>query len=139
MKKVNIKDVILDDEEIDLMDEIPEAIDWLVGNLLSEGYQADFTLNGLKEIDRFMEEQKEGIIAINPGSILFAIAAYVGQTAIMVYGGEWVVDNDDPDNIEVHLKNDIKIWPGQKVMKKYLNDKENIYTYISSLKNIEEK
>jgi hypothetical protein len=24
-------------------------------------------------------------------------------------------------------------------MKKYLNDKENIYTYISSLKNIEEK
>ena len=91
MKKVNIKDVILDDEEIDLMDEIPEAIDWLVGNLLSEGYQADFTLNGLKEIDRFMEEQKEGIIAINPGSILFAIAAYVGQTAIMVYGGEWVV------------------------------------------------
>ena len=136
MKKVNIKDVVLDDEEVDIMDEIPEAIDWLVGNLLSEGYQADFTLNGLKEIDRFMEEEKDRIISIKPGSILFAIAAYVGQTAIMVYGGEWVVSNDDPDNIEVHLKNDIKIWPGQKVMKKYLKDDESLYTYISSLKNI---
>ena len=129
--------------DIILEEEIPLATDWAMENLIMSGYNANFTLDSIKELDRFFEEQnkEKGIIAINPGSILFALACYLGETIIGLYGGKWVTNDSDPDkemNIEIHLNNGIKIWPAQKIMKKYYNKEENLYTYVKGLEKIEE-
>lgn len=139
MKK--IKDVELDEPKLE--EEIPLATDWAMENLVMSGYNANFTLDSIKELDRFFEEQnkEDGIIAINPGSILFALSCYLGETIIKNYGGRWVVDDNDLEkemNIEIHLDSGIKIWPAQKIMKKYYNSEENLYTYVSELKKLKE-
>ncbi len=142
MKNNKIKDIEL--EEPNIEEEIPLATDWAMENLIMSGYNANFTLDSIKELDRFFEEQnkKDGIIAINPGSILFALACYLGETIIGLYGGKWVTNNNDPEkemNIEIHLKSGVKIWPAQKIMKKYYNTKEeNLYTYVKELDKIKD-
>ena len=142
MKKSNIKDVELDDPILE--EEIPMATDWAMENLIMSGYNANFTLDSIKELDRFFEEQnkEDGIIAINPGSILFALACYMGETIIGLYGGKWVTNEDDPDkemNVEIHLDNKVKIWPAQKILKKYYKTKEeNLYTYVKELQKLKE-
>ena len=139
MKNNKIKDVEL--EEPKLEEEIPMATDWAMENLIMSGYNANFTLDSIKELDRFFEEQnkEDGIIAINPGSILFALSCYLGETIIALYGGKWVTDDNDPEkemNIEIHMNNDIVIWPAQKIMKKYYNKEENLYSYVKGLEKL---
>ena len=139
MKK-KIKDIELDDPILE--EEIPMATDWAMENLVMSGYNANFTLDSIKELDRFFEEQntEDGIISLNPGSILFALACYMGEVIIRTYGGEWVFDEKDPEkemNLEIHLDNKLKIWPTQKIMKKYYNTKEeSLYAYVKGLESI---
>ncbi len=139
MKK-KIKDIELDDPILE--EEIPMATDWAMENLVMSGYNANFTLDSIKELDRFFEEQntEDGIISLNPGSILFALACYMGEVIIRTYGGKWVFDEKDPEkemNLEIHLDNKLKIWPTQKIMKKYYNTKEeNLYAYVKGLESI---
>ena len=98
-------------------------------------YKADFSINSLKEIDRFFDEQNtpDGIINRNRGQILFALGAYIGEVIISAYGGEWLTDDNDPQgevNIAVKLKNGSIIFPVQRAMKRYQNGKEDsIYDY----------
>lgn len=58
--------------------------------LNSSGYKADYSLDSMKEIDRFFDEQNTpfGILSKNRGQILFSLGSYVEQTAIKLYGGE---------------------------------------------------
>ena len=77
-----------------LMDDIPVAADWIVAALNSSGYVVDYSLESLKEVDRFFDEQSgpDGILQRHGvGRILFAIASYVGQVAIKCCAGHiWV-------------------------------------------------
>jgi hypothetical protein len=42
-------------------------------------------------------------------------------------------------NIEIHINEKVKIWPAQKILKKYYNTKEeNLYTYVKELKKLKE-
>ncbi len=70
-----------------LKEDILISSEWIVKALNSSGYKADYTLESMKEIDRFFDEQKTGILAQNLGSTIFALGSYVGQTAIKLYGG----------------------------------------------------
>lgn len=80
-----------------LLEDIHIAADWIVKALNYSGYKADYSLESMKEIDRFFDEQSSatGRIAKNTGSILFALGSYVGETAIKLYGGEWITDDKD--------------------------------------------
>ena len=81
-----------------LVEDIHQASQWVVKALNSSGYKADYTLESMKEIDRFFDEQNTatGLLSNNRGQILFALGSYIGETAIKLYGDEWQCDDDDP-------------------------------------------
>ncbi len=122
-----------------LKEDILISSDWVVKALNSSGYKADYTLESMKEIDRFFDEQKTGILSQNLGSTIFALGSYVGQTAIKLYGGEWVTDDNDPKgevNITVKLSNGTMIFPVIKCMKRFGNGSEDsLYAYLYVLKD----
>ncbi|MCM1091598.1 MAG: hypothetical protein NC413_12205 [Muribaculum sp.] len=122
-----------------LAEDIVSSAEWVVQALNSSGYHADYTLESMKEIDRFFDEQSgpNGIISQNRGQILFAVASYVGQTIIKLYGGTWVTDDDDPQgeiNIAVTTSDNVTVWPVMRCMKRLTNGSEDgIYAYVYAL------
>ncbi|MCI8906885.1 MAG: hypothetical protein HFF12_00315 [Angelakisella sp.] len=119
-----------------LLEDIPIAASWIVKALNSSGYQADYTLESMRELDRFFDEQSApgGILSKNRGQILFGLGAYVGQTAIRLYGGHWHTDDSDPKgevNIAVELENGARLWPVVRCMKRCkLGPEESLYAYL---------
>ncbi|MGT2895281.1 hypothetical protein ACVRZR_02725 [Streptococcus entericus] len=80
-----------------LVDDLPEAIEWTVDNLTASGYLADFSLSSIAALDDFFEtEKQEGGVLRRPdgGIILFAVAAYLGETLIANYGGKWELSDE---------------------------------------------
>lgn len=118
-----------------LGEDIHTACEWVVTALNSSGYKADYTLESMKEIDRFIDEQsgENGIISRGRGKILFSLGCYVGETVIRLYGGKWHTDDNDPAgeiNASVELDNGTTIFPMQRVIKRYQNGSEDgIYAY----------
>ena len=97
-----------------LLEDIPIAASWIVKALNSSGYQADYTLESMRELDRFFDEQSGpgGILSRNRGQILFGLGSYVGETAIRLWGGRWLTDDSDPEgevNIAVELDGTILV------------------------------
>lgn len=123
-----------------LAEDIPIAADWVVKALNSSGYRADYTLESMKELDRFFDEQNRpgGILSQNRGQILFALGAYVGQTAIRLWGGRWLTDDSDPEgeiNIAVELPGGTRFWPVVRCMKRCkLGPEESLYAYLLAMK-----
>ncbi|MCM1022918.1 MAG: hypothetical protein NC395_02520 [Prevotella sp.] len=119
-----------------LDEDIHGACKWVVTALNSSGYKADYTLESMKEIDRFIDEQsgENGIISRNRGSIIFSLGCYVGETVIRLYGGKWHTDDSDPQgeiNASVELENGTVIFPVQRVIERYRNGSEDgIYAYV---------
>lgn len=116
------------------------ASDWIAVALRSSGYKADFSVESLREIDRFLDDHSVngkpkpgGLLAEQTGARLFALGAYVGEVLRRSLDGTWHGDDADPEaeiNIEVHFGPDAKIWPVQKIMKRFVNGPEDsIYPY----------
>jgi hypothetical protein len=123
-----------------LKDDVVKAYEWIEVALNSSGYKADFSIESLKEIDRFFDEHTEegqakigGLLISNTGSRLFALGSYVGEVIRRQYGGNWETNDNDPKgeiNIAVRLSRGTLIWPVQRVMKRFKNGSEDgIYIY----------
>lgn len=118
-----------------LKEDIPASAEWISTALISSGYKADFSMDSLKEIERFFNEHSQegepvpgGLLSESLGSRLFALGSYVGEVIRRSMGGEWITDDSDPDgeiNITLQLSNGGLIWPGQKVMKRLKNGPED--------------
>ena len=80
-----------------LSEDIRASCEWVVTALNSSGYKVDYTLESVKEIDRFIDEQsgENGIISRNKGQILFSLGCYVGETVIRLYGGKCIGSQED--------------------------------------------
>jgi hypothetical protein len=113
---------------------------WIATALSSSGYKADFTLESLKDIDRFIDEQVSGgrpkpagLLSQDFGARVFALGAYVGEVIRRTANGRWVGDDNDPEaevNLSLQLKSGPTIWPVQRVMKRIKNGAEDgIYAY----------
>jgi hypothetical protein len=127
-------------DEPQVVKDAKEAAAWIAGALSSSGYKADFTLESLKEIDRFVDEQTQngrprpgGLLAENSGARVFALGAYVGEVIRRLGDGQWRGDDSDRAaeiNIEVRLKSASVIWPMQRILKRIKNGREDgIYVY----------
>lgn len=122
-----------------LLEDLATAKDWITDALTFSGYQADHTLESLREIDRFFEEQSDpgGLLSEQRGQRLFGLGAYIGDVLIRTYGGHWVTDDQDPQgeiNVAVQLNDGSMVWPVQRVMKRYQNGpKDGIYLYGAAL------
>ena len=105
-----------------LEEDIHSACEWVVNALNVSGYNADYSLESMKELDRFFDEQsgEGGILSRNRGQIIFAVSSYIGK---------W--SGSDEINMSVELNNGTIIFPTQKVMKRYQNGSEDsIYAYV---------
>lgn len=100
-----------------------------VANFLNNsGYKADFSLESLKEIDRFFDDQASygqpiagGLLASDTGSRIFALGAYIGEVVRRTYGGHWKGDDSDPlaeIMIELHLPDGRSFQPVHVVIKR---------------------
>ncbi len=134
---MGLLDKLMGKKKPTLEDDIHSACAWIVTALNTSGYKADYTLESMKEIDRFFDEQSGAGGIITPerrGNIIFSIAAYIGETVIKLYGGKWITDDNDPMgevNIAVQLDNGTIIFPAQRAMKRYQNGNEDsIYAYV---------
>ena len=128
---MGIIDKLMGKNKPSLEDDIRSASEWVVNALNVSGYNADYSLESMKEIDRFFDEQsgEGGIISRNRGQIIFALASYIGETVIRLYGGKW--SGSDEVNMSVELKNGAVIFPTQRAMKRYSNGSEDsIYAYV---------
>ncbi len=132
----------VDEKQINTLEQdIVIAAQWVVTALNKSGYRADYSLESMKEIDRFFDEQNvpNGILSQNRGQIIFAIGSYIGQTIINLCGGKWRTDDKDPEgeiNIAVETTNGIMVWPVIRCMKRMTNGAEDsIYAYVFVLCN----
>ena len=64
-----------------------EAADWMAKSLAGWGYKADFSLESLKDVDRFIDEEAPdgkpkpgGHLAQQFGAHIFGLGAYLGET-----------------------------------------------------------
>jgi hypothetical protein len=127
-----------------LVEDTRTSADWIAEALQSSGYSADFSLASLREVDRFFAEQSRegkaipnGLLSENLGSRMFAIGSYVGEAIRRVHGGHWQADDEDPKgeiNITLVLPGGGRIWPVQRVMKRFKNGAEDgIYGYAVAM------
>lgn len=136
---MGLMDKLFKNKKPSLAEDIHTACEWVVMALNSSGYKADYTLESMKEIDRFIDEQsgENGIISRGRGKILFSLGCYVGETVIRLCGGKWHTDDNDPQgeiNASVKLDNGTLIFPMQRVIKRYQNGSEDgIYAYVYAL------
>jgi hypothetical protein len=123
-----------------LGEDIAAAAEWIAKALASSGYTADFSIDSLREIDRFFDEHSRsgkpvrgGLLDENLGSRLFAMGSYVGEVIRRARGGAWRCDDDDPQgemNVALVLPDGTRLWPVQRAMKRFQNGPEDgIHVY----------
>ena len=108
-----------------LIDDLELASKWVAKALNSSNYQADYSVESLKEIDRFFKEENrpDGILSKNVGQILFSLGAYVGD------------GKDAEINVQVVLDNGISFLPVVSCMKVYqASEESNLYTLYLAIK-----
>ena len=86
-----------------IIDDAEASTKWIVEAMKSSGYKLDFTLESLKEVDRFFEENSEqgkptsnGLLSQDLGNRLFSVGSYVGTVLIKNGKGKWNGSNSDP-------------------------------------------
>jgi hypothetical protein len=116
-----------------------DAAEWAAKWLSSNGYKGDFTIESLKDIDRFFDEQApggkpkpRGLLSHHFGMQMFALGAYVGETIRRRRDGEWRGNDNDPEaeiTLAVRLKSGVIFWPTQRVLKRINGPEDAIYPY----------
>ena len=96
--------------------DIIRTANWISNFLIREGYHIDYTLQSLKEIDKFFKEKINKILenVDNNRNFIFAIAAYIGEVIKMHFDGKWNISREvdlDDEAIGIDFKNHAAIYP----------------------------
>ena len=112
-----------------------EAADWMAKSLVDRGYKADFSLESLKEVDRFIDDEAPdgkpkpgGHLAQQFGAQIFGLGAYLGETIRRQGDGQWEGNDRDawPEvTLAVRLKSGALVRPTQRVLKRLETGPEN--------------
>jgi hypothetical protein len=117
-----------------------DAAEWMAKALAGWGYKADFSLDSLKDVDRFIDEEAPGgkpkpggRLAQQFGAHMFGLGAYVGETIRRLGQGQWEGNDRDawPEvTLAVRLKSGAVLWPTQRMLKRFEDGAENaLYPY----------
>jgi hypothetical protein len=129
---------------VGIVDDVRAAAVWIAAALTSSGYRADLSPSSLWDVERFFDEQAkdgsarpQGLLSEGLGARLFGLGAYLGEVIRRDLGGAWHGDDSDPQaeiNVAVDLPGGVRIWPVQRVMKRFKNGPEdNIAHYAVAL------
>lgn len=124
-----------------LLADLHAADEWATDNLNKTGYKADHTLESMREVERFIDENPS-LFAGKSGSIVFSLGAYVGETIKHLCGGRWVTDDQDPQGelyCTVEYGGTSFCWPVIRVMKRVHEGWEegDLYGYVLSMQRRE--
>lgn len=119
-----------------------KGAEWIAAALNSSGYHADFSLESLREVDRFFDEhtvdgraREGGLLAHKLGSRLFALGAYLGEVIRRSGGGQWQSSDEGAEaeiELALVLPNGDIIHPVQRVMKRFRQGREDgVYGYAA--------
>ena len=122
----------------DLREEILAACEWLEKTMKVSGYSVDRSLEGLKELDRFVDEQKHpgGLLVRRSlqGQVLFAMGAFIGETIITAFGGSWTEEGEGEMSITVKTGTGVEVQPVNLAMKRLVNGQgDSIYESVLAL------
>ena len=117
-----------------------DAADWMAKALAGWGYKADFSLESLKDVDRFIDEEAPegkpkpgGRLSQQFGARIFGLSAYLGETIRRQGEGQWEGNDRDtyPEvTLAVRLKSGAVLWPTQRVLKRLEDGAANgLYPY----------
>lgn len=129
----------VDKEQAALVEDLEKAAFWAADNLEGSGYLADYSLESLKDLDRFFDEERQGLLAEHEdkGIILFTLGAYFGQVAIKTYGGQWEADDQDPQvelHVAVRLTTGQRFLPVQACIRRYKRaDSQSLSQFLAGL------
>ena len=70
--------------------------DFLIEKAENKGYNLDYSIDSLNELERYLSTEN---IKKDDEDQQFA-AMYLGELIIKNYGGKWVIDLDDPKNLD---------------------------------------
>ena len=126
-----------------LIDDIHAAAEWIAQAMNSSDYELNFSIDSVKEIDRFINDHSDngdakagGLLEERIGSKLFAIGSYISVIFEKTYGAAIITDDNDPQgeiNFSVKIGNN-EFWPVQKTMKRFKNGNEdNLHNYVQLL------
>lgn len=118
-----------------IIDDVLASADWISCALQSSGYRADFSVQSLREIDRFFDEHSQngaakpgGLLSEGLGGRIFALGSYAGEVIRRQVGGDWIGDESDPEaemNVMLRLPDGGLCWPIQRAMKRFGNGSED--------------
>ena len=130
-----------------IIDDVQAAVDWIAPALTSSGYRADLSPSSLWDLERFFGEQAQngrarpgGLLSEGLGSRLFGLGAYLGEVIRRDLGGTWHGDDSDPQaeiNVAVDLADGKRIWPVQRVMKRFRNGPEDNVAHYAILLGVD--
>jgi hypothetical protein len=124
-----------------LQEDILYYSNFLINAFAGDDVTLDYSIESLKEIDRFFDLHSKdgevipgGRLSENLGAIFFALGSYIGQTiAKNAPGSTWRTDDNDPEgelNAQFILPNGTIMYPMQKVVKRFQNGaQDSIYAY----------
>ena len=119
--------------------DIIRTANWISNFLIREGYNIDYTLQSLNEIDKFFKEKINKILANddNNRNFIFAIAAYIGEIIKAHFNGKWIISREidlDDEVIGIYINDHGTIYPlnitleliqKQYTLKQYIKEKFN--------------
>jgi hypothetical protein len=115
--------------------DVRDASERAAASLRELGYELDFTPQSLAEVDRFFDDQLEspgvaargGALETELGPKVFALGSYVGEVIRGALGGEWDahgLGDGDEEHLAIDLPAGSRIWPIQRVMKRFATGPE---------------
>jgi hypothetical protein len=118
------------------------AAEWIAEALDDDGYDADFSRESAREIDRFYDANLDGPGQPTPGGRfdedrgrrLFALGAYVGTILEREAGARWNTADADGDDVPMLLADGGMIWPIRRAIDRFeLGDEAGIGAYVASI------
>lgn len=115
--------------------------DWIVKCFATENLNLDYTMNSLRYLDKFLEENVtngipnwNGILYKDHQEILYGMGVYLGETLrISIPDAKWLTQTKEGINHltgEFQLPNGTIIYPIARVKKRFENGEEDsIYPY----------
>ena len=127
-----------------IIEDVEGSAGWIAQAMSSSDYTADFSPASLWEVERFFDEQapdgearRGGLLSEGLGQRLFGLGSYVGEVIRREVGGQWEGDDSDPEaeiNVTLVLDDGSRIWPVQRVVKRYSNGPEDdVASYAAAL------